>query len=98
MKPLQRGEDHRFAVVNPKSMAMVDGRGWLDLVGFGWTHLDWSDGGSNGGMMVWRASRGGFTRQAVNVACLEALTKVLPVRLPVRRRQASRQIFQAEPL
>ena len=41
--------------------------------------------------MVWRASRGGFTRQAVNVACLEALTKVLPVRLPVRRRQASRQ-------
>jgi hypothetical protein len=33
------------------------------------------------------ASRGGFTRQPVNVACFEALTKVRPVRSPVRSRQ-----------
>jgi len=31
--------------------------------------------------------RGGFTRQAVNIARLEALTKVRPVRLAVRSRQ-----------
>ena len=37
------------------------------------------------------ASRGGFTRQAFNVACLEGLTKILPVRLPVRSRQRTRQ-------
>ena len=39
------------------------------------------------------ASRGGFTRQAVNLACFEALAKILPVRLPVRRRQVTRQEF-----
>jgi len=37
---------------------------------------------------VGRASRGGFTRQAVNLARFEAFTKVRPVRLPVRSRQA----------
>jgi hypothetical protein len=42
---------------------------------------------------VGRASRGCFTRQAVNIACLQGLTKVRPVRLPVRRRQASRQVL-----
>ena len=44
------------------------------------------DGGLRG------ASRGGFTRQAVNIACYQALTKILPVRLPVRSRQVTRQV------
>jgi len=35
---------------------------------------------------VW-SSRGVFTRQPVNVACFEALTKVEPITLPVRSRQ-----------
>ena len=46
------------------------------MAGFGWDEK------------ACRASRGGFTRQAVNLARFEALTKVRPVRLPVRRRQA----------
>lgn len=39
------------------------------------------------------ASRGGFTRQPVNIPCFEALTKVRPVRSPVRTRQATRQVW-----
>jgi hypothetical protein len=68
----------------------------LDLVGLGWTCPDWVGllEGSGVGAPSGEASRGGFTRQPVNVGRLQGLTKVLPVRLPVRRRQASRQVFQ----
>src|SRR5690349_8450142 len=57
----------------------------VDLVGLGWTPLDppsptalWRAGWN--GMSPCMASRGGFTRQPVNVASLELLTKVRPVR------------------
>ena len=68
----------------------------MDPVGLGWTdEMDWwisglmdvaSQGfGRRGSRPYLR--RGGFTRQAVNIACSEGLTKVRPVRLPVRTRQ-----------
>src|SRR5947207_13032270 len=57
---------------------------WVD--GMGWTDTN-------------RASKsrstlpgGCFTRQPVNLAGLQGLTKILPVRLPVRRRQVTRQV------
>src|SRR5712672_825678 len=86
----------------PDSMAGVGRVGfgwiWLDWVGLNWTmgrqgRKEGLECGWNDAMSPCMASRGGFTRQAVNVAGFEALTKVRPVRLPVRRRQASRQEF-----
>jgi hypothetical protein len=50
-----------------------------------------------GGLMAEVASRGCFTRQPVNVASLEALTKVRPVRLPVSSRQVTRQVSGCSP-
>jgi hypothetical protein len=54
----------------------------LDLAG-----LEWTIGKKVTIPLCHTLPRGDFTRQPVNVACLEALTKVRPVRLPVRRRQ-----------
>ena len=58
------------------------------MVGFDWTRLDWIDGNQeadeDGG---WVASRGGFSRQPVNVPSYQVLTKVRPVREPSGSRQ-----------
>jgi hypothetical protein len=72
--------------------AGVIGSGWLD-----WVQTDTNRASKSRSESRSRLPRGCFTRQPVNVASLEALTKVRPVRLPVSSRQVTRQVSSCSP-
>ena len=72
---------------NENFLYSLSNNAFIQVVGRGYTELAELYEKDLNLRLCHEASRGGFTRQPVNVACFEALTKVGPVRLPVRSRQ-----------